>query len=206
MGGLCQTAFWRTERVRKIWLATLSAWPFPITAFDPSKTAASALTGRTTLTRAAPQSRLWMQSSSSAAFLLHVLPSGLVRIRQFGFLANRIRASKLKHCLALFAVRLPIQTGSRMISRLKPRIRIVARSVISAGGSLSDSSPQSFRCGHFLMRPGGLIVGALQGSHPALDPVVHSDALLPGKTRRGHDSRETIPPSSGTRCGRSSSS
>ena len=28
-------------------------------------------------------------------FLLHVLPSGLVRIRQFGFLANRVRRQKL---------------------------------------------------------------------------------------------------------------
>ena len=28
-------------------------------------------------------------------FLLHVLPSGLVRIRHFGFLANRVRKQKL---------------------------------------------------------------------------------------------------------------
>jgi hypothetical protein len=27
-------------------------------------------------------------------FLLHVLPSGLVRIRHFGFLANRVRKTK----------------------------------------------------------------------------------------------------------------
>jgi hypothetical protein len=44
-------------------------------------------------------------------FLLHVFPSGLVRIRQFGFLANRVRSSKLKHCLALLAALPPIQTG-----------------------------------------------------------------------------------------------
>jgi hypothetical protein len=37
-------------------------------------------------------------------FLLHVLPSGLVRIRQFGFLANRGRKQKLEHCRALLAV------------------------------------------------------------------------------------------------------
>src|SRR6266853_1745948 len=36
-------------------------------------------------------------------FLLHVLPSGLVRIRQFGFLANRGRKSKLELCRALLA-------------------------------------------------------------------------------------------------------
>ena len=40
-------------------------------------------------------------------FLLHVLPSGLVRIRQFGFLANRVRKSKLEWCRTLLAARLP---------------------------------------------------------------------------------------------------
>jgi hypothetical protein len=40
-------------------------------------------------------------------FLLHVLPSGLVRIRQFGFLANRVRKSKLDLCRTLLAARLP---------------------------------------------------------------------------------------------------
>ena len=39
-------------------------------------------------------------------FLLHVLPTGLVRIRQFGFLANRVRKSKLERCRHLLAVRL----------------------------------------------------------------------------------------------------
>lgn len=34
-------------------------------------------------------------------FLLHTLPSGFVRIRYFGFLANRHRAENLKHCRTL---------------------------------------------------------------------------------------------------------
>ncbi|MEA2542491.1 MAG: hypothetical protein QOH35_3857 [Acidobacteriaceae bacterium] len=34
-------------------------------------------------------------------FLLHVLPAGFVRIRQYGFLANRARAEKLALCQAL---------------------------------------------------------------------------------------------------------
>ena len=34
-------------------------------------------------------------------FLLHILPSGFVRIRQFGFLANRARGKKLTLCRAL---------------------------------------------------------------------------------------------------------
>ena len=37
-------------------------------------------------------------------FLLHVLPSGLVRIRQFGFLANRFRTRKLQLCRDLLDV------------------------------------------------------------------------------------------------------
>jgi hypothetical protein len=42
-------------------------------------------------------------------FLLHVLPTGLVRIRQFGFLANRVRKHKLGLCRVLLAApQLPI--------------------------------------------------------------------------------------------------
>ena len=40
-------------------------------------------------------------------FLLHVLPSGLVRIRQFGFLANRVRQHKLEQCRTLLALSQP---------------------------------------------------------------------------------------------------
>src|SRR5438477_12449503 len=36
-------------------------------------------------------------------FLLHVLPGGFVRIRHFGFLANRTRRAKLARCRALLA-------------------------------------------------------------------------------------------------------
>jgi hypothetical protein len=37
-------------------------------------------------------------------FLLHVLPSGFVRIRQYGFLANRFREDKLSLCRRLLGV------------------------------------------------------------------------------------------------------
>jgi hypothetical protein len=43
-------------------------------------------------------------------FLLHVLPSGMVRIRQFGFLANRVRTQKLELCRTLLAVCAPAQS------------------------------------------------------------------------------------------------
>jgi hypothetical protein len=40
-------------------------------------------------------------------FLLHVLPGGFVRIRHFGFLANRGRTAKLARCRALLAAAPP---------------------------------------------------------------------------------------------------
>jgi hypothetical protein len=44
-------------------------------------------------------------------FLLHVLPSGFVRIRQFGFLANRVRQHQLARCRVLLAV-VPLPTSA----------------------------------------------------------------------------------------------
>ena len=48
-------------------------------------------------------------------FFLHVLPNGFVRIRYFGFLANRFRASRLLLCRQLLAgadCSLPTHTSS----------------------------------------------------------------------------------------------
>lgn len=42
-------------------------------------------------------------------FLLHVLPRGLVRIRHFGFLANRFRRQKISQCRKLLDIALPIK-------------------------------------------------------------------------------------------------
>jgi hypothetical protein len=44
-------------------------------------------------------------------FLLHVLPAGFVRIRHFGFLANRGRTGKLARCRALLAAPPPVTAG-----------------------------------------------------------------------------------------------
>jgi putative transposase len=43
-------------------------------------------------------------------FLLHLLPKGFVRIRHFGFLANRRRASLLPLCFQLLGAVQPSQT------------------------------------------------------------------------------------------------
>jgi putative transposase/transposase-like zinc-binding protein len=52
-------------------------------------------------------------------FLLHILPRGFVRIRQFGFLANRARGKKLALCRALLGAAPPakapaIETGTKI--------------------------------------------------------------------------------------------
>jgi len=48
-------------------------------------------------------------------FLLHVLPSGFVRIWHFGFLANRVRKEKLALCRSLRAAQQPaIQAQHRL--------------------------------------------------------------------------------------------
>jgi hypothetical protein len=45
-------------------------------------------------------------------FLLHVLPSGFVRIRHFGFLANRVRKEKLELCRSLLSTQQPATQDS----------------------------------------------------------------------------------------------
>jgi hypothetical protein len=49
-------------------------------------------------------------------FLLHVLPSGFVRIRQFGFLANRARGKRLALCRDLLGA-VPLDNGIRVVQR-----------------------------------------------------------------------------------------
>jgi hypothetical protein len=53
-------------------------------------------------------------------FLLHVLPRGLVRIRQFGFLANRVRKHKLEQCRALLSAAQPDPTGDAITIHAQP--------------------------------------------------------------------------------------
>ncbi len=52
-------------------------------------------------------------------FLLHAVPSGFMRIRHFGFLANRQRTQKLELCRSLLATETP-QMQQRASSRAEP--------------------------------------------------------------------------------------
>jgi hypothetical protein len=49
-------------------------------------------------------------------FFLHVLPKGFVRIRSFGFLANRFRTQALALCRQLLAVSPPAATADRELT------------------------------------------------------------------------------------------
>ncbi len=55
-------------------------------------------------------------------FLLHVLPGGFVRIRHFGFLANRGRRAKLAVCRTLLAVAPPESLAAEPVAALLLRL------------------------------------------------------------------------------------
>ena len=88
-------------------------------------------------------------------FLLHVLPRGFVRIRHFGFLANRRRASLLPICFQLLRDSTPQAPPAEAVSLSQPcsawccpvcggTMRIIDR--ISAAELLLRSPPQFVRC------------------------------------------------------------
>jgi hypothetical protein len=62
----------------------------------------------------AQQSRQWTMTLPAAEFirrfLLHVLPDGFMRIRHYGYLANRHRRARLATCRSLFGVEQPTTT------------------------------------------------------------------------------------------------
>jgi predicted RNA-binding Zn-ribbon protein involved in translation (DUF1610 family) len=70
-------------------------------------------------------------------FLLHVLPRGFVRIRHFGFLANRRRATLLPLCFALLSAPMPPSSPSP--------------ETVSAGSSPSATTWRCPRCGGIMI-------------------------------------------------------
>ncbi len=55
-------------------------------------------------------------------FLLHVLPSGFMRIRHYGLLANRHRRQKLSRCRELLAQNDPPATPAETTEQLMERL------------------------------------------------------------------------------------
>jgi hypothetical protein len=88
-------------------------------------------------------------------FLLHLLPPGFVRIRNFGFLANRKRAALLPLCLQLLGGAERRTVGSASTNTESPNslwncpvcggtVHVVER--LSAAQPLLRSPPQPDRC------------------------------------------------------------
>jgi hypothetical protein len=63
-------------------------------------------------------------------FLLHVLPKGLVRIRHFGFLANRCRRQKILLCRRLLDVALPVKSHGPTPADHAPAAELKIRPII----------------------------------------------------------------------------
>ena len=85
-------------------------------------------------------------------FLLHVLPKGFMRIRHYGFLANRCRKVKLERCRELLAAtevarekNARSRSGDRIVlagftmSPLQSGISPVASQCAQSGARLSDA-------------------------------------------------------------------
>jgi hypothetical protein len=75
-------------------------------------------------------------------FLLHVLPRGLVRIRSFGFLANRRRATLLPLCQRLLAHQ-PMPHPSAAASGGLARVLTTSKEYLEAYPA--EGCPQPFR-------------------------------------------------------------
>jgi putative transposase len=73
-------------------------------------------------------------------FLLHVLPRGFVRIRNFGFLANRRRAELLPLCFRLLRIQ-PNTQGARRRRPRSPLIRYASAPSVAGPCMLSSDSP-----------------------------------------------------------------
>jgi hypothetical protein len=55
-------------------------------------------------------------------FLLHILPGGFVRIRQFGFLANRARGKKLALCRTMLGAPAPQKVSAEKLGEHKRKL------------------------------------------------------------------------------------
>jgi hypothetical protein len=106
-------------------------------------------------------------------FLLHVIPSGFVRIRHYGLLANRTRQEKLTQCRQLLAVAAAATTAllpPHPQSRHPPTRSLFPRRAVPSAGAIPSGSwpsclpPADARHDHTPRLPCGL---------PAVLPVRH---------------------------------
>src|SRR5690606_22712733 len=68
-------------------------------------------------------------------FLLHVLPTHFMRIRHYGFMANRFRTEKLRRCRSL------------LLKHEKPEATVASMAVCPPNESAGEPTPAA-RCPH----------------------------------------------------------
>ena len=92
-----------------IWAATPIAWPSPTTAWSRLLTEKVTFRWRDSAHHNEQKLMTLSLDEFLRRFLLHLLPKGFVRIRNFGFLANRKRATLLPLCFQLLGATQPPQ-------------------------------------------------------------------------------------------------
>ena len=106
-------------------------------------------------------------------FLLHLLPKGFVRIRHFGFLANRRRAALLPRCFAALHATPPKNESETSTAPQRTRCGAVP-SAVDRWPLSNDSQPhnsnsvlhRSWPRLHEITRPPTALLGALQSVSP----------------------------------------
>ena len=102
-----------------IWYATPIACPSSTFFSSPSPIAKSHFAGRDSAHQNEQKLLTLSLDEFLRRFLLHILPKGFVRIRNFGFLANRNRITLLPLCFQLLGPVAPPQTEADT-SRVPP--------------------------------------------------------------------------------------
>jgi hypothetical protein len=114
-------------------------------------------------------------------FLLHIVPGGFVRIRHFGFLANRTRRAKLARCRALLDTSpAPPTSPSESVAALMLRLTglDIALSRLPAGAAPHHRNPRSGFAAHASPPARGHLVIA-PAPTPRLCLIPRRDPALP---------------------------
>ena len=176
---LLQTTLRRTQSTCcSILAAILTASPSPITDSSLWRTARLPFRWRDSADHNQQKVMTVSRDEFLRRFLLHLLPKGFVRIRHFGFLANRRHATLLPRCFAaLHATPTKNESETSMAPTAHPLWRcpkcggpmvVVERSTVA---QLQLRSPPLLPRLHEITRPTHRTVGALQSLSPNCVPL-----------------------------------
>ena len=107
-------------------------------------------------------------------FFLHVLPKGFVRIRHFGFLANRFRASRLALARQLLA---PSSSSPGEATTAQASIREPSSLALPTLRRIHDRDSEIYRCGTIQHAPTSILPRRVPHARPA-DVLRHADTSV----------------------------